>query len=112
MLNKRFHWPEQSSLSIHYRFWGKPGTEMGFTTPRRFFQTLFRRNPALVSFLADMEEILDWADSELNRRAFRWTFLLHVLSNCMRSTETYIKAALGMATFQTLARPALAATFF
>lgn len=89
---------DQTRLSIHYRFWGKPGAEMGFATQEESLQTL-SQNP---EFLADMEEVLEWADSEsrIGGDSVDLPFC-HTLELHAQYGNNDIKAALGMATFQT-----------
>lgn len=87
-----------SQLSVHYRLWGKPGTDLGFTTLQDSFEGL-RRNPA---FLSDLVEVLDWADSEsrVSAAPVSLPFPTHLELHAQYSNND-IKAALGIATFQT-----------
>ncbi len=87
-----------SRLSVHYRLWGKPGSDLGFTTLQDSFEGL-RRNPA---FLSDLVEILDWADSEsrIGGAPVNLPFPSHLELHAQYSNND-IKAALGIATFQT-----------
>jgi superfamily II DNA or RNA helicase/HKD family nuclease len=89
---------EPFSLSTHYRFWGKAGTDIGFATLREAFQKL-SQNP---SFLDDVVEVLDWTDSESRiggislSLPFACPLELHA-----QYGNNDIKAALGLATFST-----------
>jgi hypothetical protein len=87
-----------SRLSVHYRLWGKPGPDLGFTTLQDSFESL-RRNPV---FLSDLVEVLDWADSESRvggtRADLSFSTDLELHAQCSNND---IKSALGIATFQT-----------
>src|SRR5262249_44721785 len=87
-----------SQLSVHYRLWGKPGKDLGFTTLQDSFEGL-RRNPA---FLSDLVEVLDWAESEsrIGGTPVDLPFSTHLELHAQYSNND-IKAALGIATFQT-----------
>ena len=89
---------EPFSLSTHYRLWGKAGTDLGFTSLPESFEKL-SENPA---FLDDVVEVLDWADSESRitgapvNLPFACPLELHA-----NYGNNDIKAALGLATFET-----------
>ncbi len=50
----------ESALSIHYRIWARPGSDLGFGT----IEDSFKRLANNASILADLEEILEWAGTE------------------------------------------------
>jgi len=97
-VDKAVRLAEQSSVPIHYRFWGKPGKELGFATPKESFQTL-SRNPA---FLSDMEQVLDWADGEsrIGGHSVNLPFPCPLELHAQYGNND-IKAGLTMATFET-----------
>lgn len=49
-----------AALPIHYRLWGKPGSDLGIASLEESFSRL-SANP---SILKDLEEVLAWADDE------------------------------------------------
>jgi superfamily II DNA or RNA helicase/HKD family nuclease len=85
-----------TAVSLHYRFWGKPGKDLGLGSLQESFDRL-SRNPG---FLDDLVQVLDWADSESRVGGqsvdlpFPCPLELHA-----QYSATDIKAALGMATF-------------
>ncbi len=87
-----------SNLSVHYRLWGKPGTDLGFTTLQDSFKGLSRN----LAFLSDLVEVLDWADSEsrVGGAPVNLPFPTHIELHAQYSNND-LKAALGIATFQT-----------
>ena len=87
-----------SQLPVHYRLWGKAGADIGFITLQDSFEGL-RRNP---EFLSDLVEVLDWADSEsrVSGTPVNLPFPTNLELHAQYSNND-IKAALGIATFQT-----------
>ncbi len=89
---------EPFALSKHYRFWGKSGSDLGLSGLHDSFRKL-SENPA---FLDDVIEVLDWADSE--SRIAGTSVNLHFacpLELHANYGNNDIKAALGLATFET-----------
>lgn len=86
-----------SAITIHYRLWAKPGTNLGVATMEESFRRL-SDNP---SILSDIDEILEWVETEtrisgiLPELSFPCTFELHA-----QYSSIDIKAALGQATLE------------
>jgi hypothetical protein len=87
-----------AKLSVHYRLWGKAGRDLGFTSIQDSFESLGRN----LAFLSDLIEVLDWADSEsrVGGPPLSLPFPTHLELHAQYSNND-IKAALGIATFQT-----------
>jgi superfamily II DNA or RNA helicase/HKD family nuclease len=86
-----------SALITHYRVWGQPGTKLGMSAIEESFIQLARNR----SVLADLDEILAWANDESRVGGIR----LDLAFPCaLELHATYgndeIKAALGEASFE------------
>ncbi|MCC6544693.1 MAG: DUF3427 domain-containing protein [Nitrospirae bacterium] len=85
------------ALPIHYRLWNKPGKALELPTLHESFLRLSRNQ----SFLNDIEEVLEWAEAETRvggvtpELPFPCSLELHA-----QYGNSYIKAALGMATLE------------
>jgi superfamily II DNA or RNA helicase len=87
-----------SAISVYYRIWADKGSNLGITSLEDAFQRL-SRNP---SILADLDEILVWAEEETNvsgvipELPFACPYELHA-----RYGIKEIQAAFGQATLET-----------
>ena len=86
-----------SAIPLHYRFWGAPGPDLGFSNVRASFARL-GNNP---SVLSDLREILDWREDEsrtlelIPELRFPCRLELHA-----RYSNNELKAHLGAASFE------------
>jgi superfamily II DNA or RNA helicase/HKD family nuclease len=87
-----------SALGVHYRLWGQPGSKLGFGTLRESFDSL-SRNP---EFLADLTEVLDWAEAEsrVGGQQVKLPFNCPLELHAQYSSDD-LKAALGLADLET-----------
>jgi superfamily II DNA or RNA helicase len=84
-------------LSVHYRLWGKPGSAFSMESIEKSFERLAQNQ----DYLGDAVEILEWAESETRVMPMN-VELPYPSSLELHATYTNsdIKAALGLATFQ------------
>jgi superfamily II DNA or RNA helicase len=87
-----------SAMSVHYRLWGDAGRALGIASLEESFERL-ARNPTILS---DLNEILEWAESEttVSGQIPELPFQYFLELGAQYSIKD-IQAALGQATLQT-----------